>query len=189
MWRCGWVICDVFKDRITLRFTNKFSSQRQHLFAQQRNIISHTTGIFLYSKVKVLPVQATKALRADRGIALPNLRPWHWRWGGGVSTTLRPLYPRERPGTHCTGGCLGPRASLDGCGKSRPHRDSIPGPSSPERVAIPTGLSRPPFFTVFCLNSTDLLRERRIVFKFARGERMLISSCLSLIYCKQYNFI
>ena len=25
----------------------------------------------------------------------------------------------------------GPRACLDGCGKSRPHRDSIPGPSSP----------------------------------------------------------
>jgi hypothetical protein len=24
---------------------------------------------------------------------------------------------------------VGPRAGLDGCGKSRPHRDSIPGPS------------------------------------------------------------
>ena len=37
----------------------------------------------------------------------------------------------------------GPRAGLDGCWKSRPHRDSIPGPSSPQRVAIPTTLSRP----------------------------------------------
>ena len=36
------------------------------------------------------------------------------------------LYPRERPGTHCTGGRTGPRAGLDRCGKSRPHRDSIP---------------------------------------------------------------
>ena len=26
---------------------------------------------------------------------------------------------------------MGPRAGLDGCEKSRPHRDSIPGPSSP----------------------------------------------------------
>ena len=26
---------------------------------------------------------------------------------------------------------VGPRAGLDGCGKSRPHRDSIPGPSNP----------------------------------------------------------
>jgi hypothetical protein len=28
-------------------------------------------------------------------------------------------------------GLVGPRAGLDGCGKSRPHRISIPGPSSP----------------------------------------------------------
>jgi hypothetical protein len=41
------------------------------------------------------------------------------------------FYPRERPGTHCTGGWVGPSAGLDRCGKSRPHRDSIPGPSSP----------------------------------------------------------
>jgi hypothetical protein len=35
------------------------------------------------------------------------------------------LYPRERPGTHCTGCWVGPRAGLDR-GKSRPHRYSIP---------------------------------------------------------------
>ena len=29
------------------------------------------------------------------------------------------------------GGWVGLRAGLDGCGKTRPHRDSIPGPSSP----------------------------------------------------------
>ena len=28
-------------------------------------------------------------------------------------------------------GRVGHRAGLDGCGKSRPHRDSIPGPSNP----------------------------------------------------------
>jgi len=46
--------------------------------------------------------------------------------GGGWST--------PRPGclTHrnCIGGWVGPSAGLDGCRKSRPHRDSIPGPSS-----------------------------------------------------------
>jgi hypothetical protein len=51
--------------------------------------------------------------------------------GWVVSTTARPLYPRERPGTHCRGGWVGPRAGLDVCEKSRPLRDSIPGPSSP----------------------------------------------------------
>jgi len=34
-------------------------------------------------------------------------------------------------GTHCTGGWLGTKASLDGHRKSRPHRDSIPELSSP----------------------------------------------------------
>ena len=27
--------------------------------------------------------------------------------------------PRGRPGIHCTGGWVGPRAGLDGCGNSR----------------------------------------------------------------------
>ena len=53
------------------------------------------------------------------------------------------LYPRERAGTHCTGGWVGPRAGLDMRGKSRLHRDSIPGPSSPQPVAIPTELPGP----------------------------------------------
>ena len=41
--------------------------------------------------------------------------------GGGwvVNATPRSLYPRERPGTHCIGGWVDPRASLDWCGKSR----------------------------------------------------------------------
>ena len=29
------------------------------------------------------------------------------------------LYPRETPGTHCTGGWVGHRAGLDRCGKFR----------------------------------------------------------------------
>ena len=43
--------------------------------------------------------------------------------------TPRTLYLRLRPGTHCKGGCVGTTDGLDGCGKSRPHWDSIPGPS------------------------------------------------------------
>ena len=52
------------------------------------------------------------------------------------------LYSRERPGTHYTGGWVGPRAGLDGR-KISPHRDSIPGPSSPQSVAMPTELPGP----------------------------------------------
>ena len=52
------------------------------------------------------------------------------------------LYPQERPGTHCTGGWVCPRAGLDGR-KISAHRDSIPGPSSLLSVAIPTELHGP----------------------------------------------
>jgi hypothetical protein len=69
--------------------------------------------------------------------------------GWVVSVTLRPLYPRARPGNHCIGGSVGPRFDLDGCGKSRHHRDSIPGPSSLLWVTIPTELSRPPSIRVY----------------------------------------
>ena len=47
---------------------------------------------------------------------------------------------------------MGPRIGLDGCGKSYSHRDSIPGPSSPYRVAWITNtfLRESPSFE--CLN-------------------------------------
>ena len=56
------------------------------------------------------------------------------------------FYPRERPGTPCTGGWVGPRGGLDRCGKSRPYRDSIPRPFSPYPVTIPTTLPGPLFY-------------------------------------------
>jgi hypothetical protein len=51
-------------------------------------------------------------VEGSRGIALLILNLGARR-GWVVSTTPRPLYPRERPGTHCTGGWVGPRAGLD----------------------------------------------------------------------------
>ena len=38
---------------------------------------------------------------------------------------------------------MGPKAGLDRCGKSDPHRDSIPGLPTPYPVAIPTELPVP----------------------------------------------
>ena len=67
-------------------------------------------------KVNVLPIQATKALRVGRGIALPFLGSWHCRWGGWLA---------PRPGRFTPGKDLvpivqeagwAPRAGLDGCG-------------------------------------------------------------------------
>ena len=65
------------------------------------------------------------------------------RWGWVVSATPWPLYPWERPGTHCKGGWVGPRTGLDENGKNFSRRDSILGPSNPQRVAATTELSRP----------------------------------------------
>ena len=48
-------------------------------------------------------------------------------WVVGQRHAPATLLPGKRPGTHCTGGWVGPRAGLDGCGKSLPQRDSIPG--------------------------------------------------------------
>jgi hypothetical protein len=43
---------------------------------------------------------------------------------------------------------MDPRAGVDLCEKSRPHRDSIPEPSS-QLVAIPTELPGPQVITYF----------------------------------------
>ena len=40
--------------------------------------------------------------------------------GWMVNVTPRPLYPPERPGTHCIGGWVGNAGGLDECEKSRP---------------------------------------------------------------------
>ena len=40
------------------------------------------------------------------------------------------LYPRERPGTHCTGGWVGPRTGLD-------RRKILPQPGFDPRTAHP----------------------------------------------------
>jgi hypothetical protein len=43
---------------------------------------------------------------------------------GNQSHLPAALTSGKRLGNHCTGGWVGPRAGLNGCGKSRPHRDS-----------------------------------------------------------------
>jgi len=55
------------------------------------------------------------------------------------------LYPRERPGTHCTKGWVGPRAGLDGRKISSPTGFDH-GPCSPYSVAIPTELPSSPIY-------------------------------------------
>jgi hypothetical protein len=50
---------------------------------------------------------------------------------GGQLHVPTALPPEKIRGTHCIGGWVGPRVGLEGCGKFRPQKDSIPGPSCP----------------------------------------------------------
>jgi hypothetical protein len=59
--------------------------------------------IYIYIYIKLSRYRPEQAQRVDRGIALLFLDSGARRWWV-VSTTPRPLYPREIPGTHCTGG-------------------------------------------------------------------------------------
>jgi hypothetical protein len=87
-------------------------------------------------KVKCTLVQALRlctrrtAYRWRRGIALlfhdHGTRKWR-----GVSVTPWPLFTPGKDPVSIVQGWVGSRAGLDRCGKSRTHRDSIPGPSSP----------------------------------------------------------
>jgi hypothetical protein len=89
----------------------------------------------------------------SRGIALLILnlgtrREWV------VGTTPRPLYPRERPGTHCTGDWVGSRAGLDRCEKSLPTGIRFPDRPVRSSVAISTELPGPPWLLVTVWNRT-----------------------------------
>jgi hypothetical protein len=78
-------------------------------------------------KVKFTLEQATKAQKGSTGIPLLFLHPRLQMGVGSQRHAPAALPPVKRPGTHCIGGWVDPRAGLDGCRKSRPHRDSIPG--------------------------------------------------------------
>ena len=88
-------------------------------------------------KVKCTLVQALRlctgrtAHRGCRGIVLIFHDHGARKGVRGQRHAPAALYPRERPGTHCTGGWVGPTAGLDRCGKSRHYRNATPGPSSP----------------------------------------------------------
>ena len=63
--------------------------------------------------------------------------------GWVVNATSRPFYPEERPGTHCIGWWVSPRAGLEGCRESRPPPGSDPHTVQPiashyTDCAIPT---------------------------------------------------
>jgi hypothetical protein len=83
-------------------------------------ISKYTAMLLTYLRyVKCTLVQSLRlcksrtAHRGSRGIALPFLDHGTRRGWGGQLHAPAALYLRERPGTHCTGGWVSPRAGLD----------------------------------------------------------------------------
>ena len=100
------------------------------------------------AKVKCTLLQALRlctgrtAHRGSRGIALLFQDHGRQKWVRGQRHAPAALYPREKPGTHCTGGWVGPRAGLDRRGKSAPPT-GIRSPDCPARSQSLYRLSYP----------------------------------------------
>jgi hypothetical protein len=95
--------------------------------AKGQYVPSHNT--VKVKKVKCSLYRPGVAQRVGRGIAL-LFHDRHYKGVCGQQHAPAALYPRERPGTHFTGGWVGSRAGLDGRKISSPPRFD-PGPSSP----------------------------------------------------------
>jgi len=71
-----------------------------------------------------------KAMKAQKGVEVKLYSFFNLgaTWGWVVNATPQPLYPLERPSTHCVGGWVDTRASLKGCRKSHPPLRFEPQP-------------------------------------------------------------
>ena len=94
---------------------------------------------YTYTMYMLLGQKLSRAVRLRKGKGKGHPRIGHedpegeWRYSSMVSLTSAldgdvdgqhhapaALTPGNRPATHCAGDWVGPRAGLDGCGKSRP---------------------------------------------------------------------
>ena len=100
------------------------------------------------------------AQRVGRSIALLFHDRGTRRGVSGQQHAPAALYTWERLGTHCTGGWVGPRASLDGRKISFPLALD-PGPSSPKSVAILTELTGPRWYYIASVIEKWLFMEHR----------------------------
>jgi len=97
-------------------------------------VVVEDIPLFYRQKVKWSRYSLGLARRVGRGIAL-LFHDRGTRRGWMVSSTPRPFYPREVPGTHFTGGWVGSRAGLDWRKISSPPGFD-PEPSSPVTLSL-----------------------------------------------------
>jgi hypothetical protein len=83
------------------------NSRHYHILKYLLFLLKHPVYCTNKRYLKHSRYRPEQAQRVDRGTALP-FRDLGARRGCVVSITPRPLYPWERPGTHCTKGCVDP---------------------------------------------------------------------------------
>jgi hypothetical protein len=80
---------------------------------------------------------------------------------------------------------MGSLAGLDGCGKPHPNQDSIPGTSSPERVALPIEISLSAVVFEFLYNFWITFADIFQIKYYFRSDRTDIGSSSMTNVCKQ----
>jgi len=76
---------------------------------------------------------------------------------GGQRHAPAALPPGKRPGTHCIGGWMGPRAGLNGCGKFRPPPEFDPRTVQPLASSyIDCTMTGSCHRLIYCTTSTEL---------------------------------
>ena len=153
-----------------LRHKQRSYSYEVALFACTHTVHHKWTSCVLNSvrlivRANVHPRTGQEGSQGEKGyrytLSLTSALDWGCRWSalrsGRLTSDKDPVPVVEKAG------CF-PSAGLDICGESRhPHWDSIPGPSSPQRVAMPT--------TVV----TEMNRNEQ---KFKSNGFLLSSNCL-----------
>jgi hypothetical protein len=91
-------------------------------------------------------LQAMKPLRESRCIALLCFQTSALEGVRGQRHAPAAFYPRERPGTHCTGDWVSPRAGLTGAENLAPT--GIRSPDRPARSQSLYGLSYPAHYVI-----------------------------------------
>jgi hypothetical protein len=105
--------------------------------------------------------QATKVHKGSRSIVLLFLYLGA-RWGWVVNATPRPFYPRGWPCSHCIGGWVGPRAGLEGCGKSLPPEPTSPSPMMVSLSNNPLASTWTMLYIYICMHNYIELKQTLI---------------------------
>ena len=94
------------------------------------------------------------------------------------------LYPRERPGTHCTGGWVGPRAGVDRRGKISPPPEFDPRTIQPVATRYTDYATRPTLSTGLALQLTPLSEDLSFLRELNSSEHLNLHQHL----CERLRF-